>query len=73
MLGQRLRELRESAGETRFALASLVHTTPSSIYNIEMGISKNPHIELVARIAKHFRVTVDYLLGITDEPENKKS
>lgn len=69
MLGTRLRELRESAGETRFLLASAIHTTPSSIYNIETGLSKNPHIELVTSLAKHFNVSVDYLLGITDKNE----
>lgn len=62
---EKLRTLREEKGESRFSLAVAVGTTEGTIENIERGVTENPRIPLLKRLAEHFDVTVDEL--ITDE------
>lgn len=62
---KKLRSLRESKKESRFALAVAVGTTEGTIENLERGVTESPRIPLLKRLADHFDVTVDEL--ITEE------
>ena len=66
-LGEILTELREDRGLTQRELSKQLHISSSSISAYETG-SRLPSIEIVFEFAKFFDVTVDYLLGLTDNP-----
>lgn len=61
----RLRELRNKLGYTQSELAEKLRLSRASINSWEMGYSA-PSTALVARIAKLFHVTTDYLLGLEE-------
>jgi transcriptional regulator with XRE-family HTH domain len=64
--GDRLKLLRESKGYTHQRLAELLDLSISQIWRYESG-KTDPTGDILARIARVFNVSVDYLLGITDE------
>ena len=64
---QRLKELRQDRDLTQINLAIEVDATQRSISNWELGVSEPPYSMLIT-IADFFQVSVDYLLGITDDP-----
>ena len=59
--------MREDRGLTQRELSKQLHISSSSISAYETG-SRLPSIEIVFEFAKFFDVTVDYLLGLTDNP-----
>ena len=61
----RLRKLREYSGETRAELGSAINATVSAIRTWEDG-RHNCSFDDLLRIARHYEVTTDYLLGNTD-------
>ncbi len=65
ILGQRLRELREEKGFTQKELAKElnIHSVTYLHYEKEQ---REPPLTLLAKIAKFYDVSVDYLLGLTD-------
>ncbi len=67
MRGDRLKELREKRGYSREKLADLLGVGFSNIYRYEAG-RNDPSSEIVKRMAELFNVSVDYLVGLTDEP-----
>lgn len=72
MIGERLLELRKDAGYTQDELASILNINKHSISSYERDKSEPPDAIKIA-IAKCFNVSVDYLLGMTDNPEPLKS
>lgn len=52
-------------------LANNVNTSRTTISKIAHGANL-PSIELLVSIAQYFDVSVDYLLGITDNPKKTK-
>lgn len=67
MIGERLLELRKDAGLTQDDLALILNINKHSISSYERDKSEPPDAIKIA-IAKHFNVSVDYLLGLTDIP-----
>lgn len=64
----RIRELREAAGyKTQQAFADAFGVAQSTIGNWEAG-KREPNYETTKKLALFFNVTVDYLLGLTDNP-----
>ena len=64
-LSVRLRLLREERGETRPDLSRVVCMSKESIAGWEAG-RRDPDTETVVRLAEHFGVSTDYLLGHGD-------
>lgn len=62
---ERLRALREEKGIKRQQLADDLGITRASLEYYEKG-KRKPNIEMIAKIANRFNISVDYLLGITD-------
>lgn len=67
MIGERLLELRKDANLTQDDLAAILNINKHSISSYERDKSEPPD-EIKIAIAKYFSVSVDYLLGVTDDP-----
>lgn len=67
MIGERLLDLRKDAGLTQNDLSAIINVNKHSISSYERDKSEPPD-EIKIRIAKYFSVSVDYLLGVTDNP-----
>ena len=68
--GERLRTLRMSAGLSQKKLAEQLNVRHTTISRIEKG-EREPSLQLLNLIADFFNVSVDYLLGRTDDPTPK--
>ena len=66
-ISQRIRDLRREHNLTQEQLADITGVTKSTISRIENGDSVTDDIALT--LAKYFGVSLDYLFGITDDPE----
>lgn len=64
----RLKELREKRGITQLKLAMDLSMNQNSISRYENGSREADYATLI-KLAEYFGVSVDYLLGITDEPK----
>ena len=69
----RIRELRRQHRMPQTELAQILHVSQGSISGYENG-NNEPDIELLGRMADLFNVSIDYLLGKSDEnqPPSKK-
>ncbi len=65
--GGRLKQLRERSGYTHADLSEMLNIGFSQVYRYESG-KADPSSHVLERMAKLFGVSVDYLLGLTDDP-----
>lgn len=70
LFGQRIFEQRKEVGETQKTLAQLLGVGETQISEIERG-NRTTSAERIALICRHYKVSADYLLGLTDDPEPK--
>lgn len=66
--GKRLLEVRKQNHETQPDLAKVIGTVKSHISEMENG-KMTTTIEKFALICEHYKVSADYLLGLSDNPE----
>jgi transcriptional regulator with XRE-family HTH domain len=62
-LGQRIKSLRTQRKQSLQEVATAVSASKAHLSELERGISENPSLDLLQGLAKHFRVTVNYLVG----------
>ena len=67
IFGQRLRELRKKKRETQDDLALVLDVGKSHVSEMERG-NRTTTAEKIALICAHYRVSADYLLGLSDDP-----
>lgn len=67
ILGQRLFELRKQNKLSQQVIAELLNITRTQISDIENGKS-GTNLERFVQLCEYYRVSADYLLGITDDP-----
>ncbi|MFT3951199.1 MAG: helix-turn-helix transcriptional regulator [Oscillospiraceae bacterium] len=65
LFGKRLQELREKKGETQQQLADAISITRQSLSRYEAA-ERTMNIELLVKVATHFNVTTDFLLGLSN-------
>ena len=65
---ERLRELRKDHGISQRALAELLGISQQTYSRYERG-QRNPSVETAYVLARLYHVSMDYLLGITDDPQ----
>lgn len=70
LFGQRIAELRKNSGESQTALGEMIGVKKGQISGIELG-NVTTTAERIALICRHYGVSADYLLGLTDDPEPK--
>ena len=61
----RMKELRESRKISQQSMGFVCNVSQAMISKYELGQAE-PDIKTLALIAKHFGVTIDYLIGISD-------
>ena len=66
--GKRIRALREDNDETQKEIADLIYVSNKVISDYERGIHFPRDEKAIVILAKHFNVSTDYLLGLTDIP-----
>ncbi|MBQ0037860.1 MAG: helix-turn-helix transcriptional regulator [Clostridiales bacterium] len=64
----RLKELRKARHITQLKLALDLHMSQNTISRYETG-EHEPGIAELVKLADYFHVSVDYLIGRTDNPE----
>lgn len=62
---ERVRALRKETGETQVQVAAAVGMVEQHYQKFEGGVNL-PSIENAWKLADHFGVTIDYLVGRTD-------
>lgn len=60
-----LKNLRETSGESMSKAAEEIGIPKGTYASYEYG-KREPNIEMITKIAKHYKVTTDYLLGRPD-------
>ena len=65
--GAHLKELRKSRGITQKQLAIAISASERGIQQYELG-ERKPSYEMLLALADYFQVSLDYLVGRTDEP-----
>ena len=63
---ERFRELREQRGLKQKEIAEILHVQPSTISGWETGRNQ-PNYDILIVIARFFGVTIDYLLGMSND------
>ena len=64
---QRLRDLREDRDLPQRLLAELLHVSQATYSRYESGSLDIPRAALIA-LARFYETSIDYLLGLTDDP-----
>lgn len=62
-LGAKLKELRIRDRQSLQDVANAVSASKAHIWELEKGNSRNPSMELLTKLANHFKVSVAYLVG----------
>lgn len=68
MYYKRIRELREDNDELQKDIAKLLNTTQQQYSKIENGLTEIT-ADRIIKLAKHYKVSTDYLLGLSDEKQ----
>ena len=70
LFGQRILALRKAQDETQAVLGEVLGIGKNQISEIERG-NATTSAERIALICQHYKVSADYLLGLTVDPEPK--
>jgi len=70
-LGEKLRELRQQNQESLQQVADAIGASKAHLWELEAGKTKSPSLDLVSRLATHFKVTVSRLAG--EEPDGDQT
>lgn len=65
---RRIKELREDHDKTQRDIAAVLNMPQSQYWRYEQGFRDIP-TDILLRLADYYDVSVDYLLGRTDEPK----
>ena len=67
-LAARIKELRLRNGQSLQQVADSVGASKAHVWDLESGNSKNPSMELLTKLAVHFKTSVSHLVG--EDPES---
>ena len=63
----RIRDIRIDRGLTQEQVAQILHVSQNTYSQYEIGTTRYP-LGAVVTLAEFYGVSVDYLVGLTDEP-----
>ena len=64
----RIRDLRNDRGLTQKDVANVLHVSQNTYSQYEIGVSRYP-LDAIIKLAEYYGVSIDYLVGLTDEPK----
>ena len=67
IFSERLQKIRQERGVSKKELAEAIEISVRAYYYYEEG-QREPDINKLAALARHLKVSTDYLLGLTDKP-----
>lgn len=67
LIGERLKTLRIEKGVTQKAIAENIQVSPVSLQRFEYGTVR-PSLDTLISLADYFNVSLDYLVGRSDDP-----
>ncbi len=67
ILSQRLRDCRKACELTQRQVSIYCDVTEKAYQNYELG-THEPKLSILMRIAEFYKVSIDYLVGLTDDP-----
>ena len=70
IVAERIRSLRESAKLSQVKMGEIVGAKQSSLNRYEQD-QTSPSYETLVRYADYFDVSLDYIMGRTDDPQGK--
>jgi transcriptional regulator with XRE-family HTH domain len=62
----RIRDLRSDRGLTQVEIAKVLNIKQNTYCQYETGVLNYP-LDLVIKLAEYYGVSIDYLVGLTDE------
>ena len=62
----RLKDMREDRDITQKEIAEFLHIKQNTYSQYEIGVVNYP-LDAVVKLAEYYNVSVDYLVGLTDE------
>ena len=65
---ERIKELRLESGMTQTEVGDIIGVKRHSVYTYERGLNY-PEVRCLIMLADYFKVSLDYLVGRTDNPE----
>lgn len=65
---ERIRNLRIDKGLTQQQVASYLNVKQNTYSQYEIGVLHYP-LDIVIKLAEYYGTSVDYLVGLTDNPE----
>lgn len=68
LFGERLKQLRIAKGIKQIDMAKLLDVTDRHYQRMEYGKVNVPALTLIA-LAEYFNVSLDYLVGLSDDPK----
>ncbi|MBQ9648103.1 MAG: helix-turn-helix transcriptional regulator [Oscillospiraceae bacterium] len=68
ILARRLKQCRKEAGLKQWQIATYCNITEKTYQNYELK-TREPKLEILVRIADQYHVSLDYLVGRTDQPQ----
>lgn len=68
LFAERFQEVRKLHKETQRELGTVIGTKANNVSEIESG-KKTTTAENIAKICRHYHISADYLLGLSDDPQ----
>lgn len=69
--GKHLKQIRKQTKVTQKQVATAINTTERGYQGYELN-EKKPGFDMLIALADYFEVSIDYLVGRTDNPEVNK-
>lgn len=60
--------MRNDRGLTQKDVANVLHVSQNTYSQYEIGVSRYP-LDATIKLAEYYGVSIDYLVGLTDEPK----
>ena len=68
---RRIRDLREDRDLTQKEMAKVLNCSQQAYSNYELG-QRDIHTDILIKLSSFYKVSIDYLLGLTDDPKSNK-
>lgn len=72
VFSERVKQLRKDKKQSQIEVGKALGKSRETISKYELG-EREPDPNVIALLSKHFNVSADYMLGITDDSEKKSS